>query len=498
MKVLLINPCRTYPKFSRKPTLTLPLGLLYIASVLERESINVKIFDCLLIHDTSIQIKGEIVQHGITDEEFSKALLKYSADVVGITCPFTAQLENHLNAAKLARKIFPDALIISGGPHFSVVNKSFLEDHTFIDCYISGEGEIAMLKLVKALQKGESFSDINGITYRESANSKKRLVKSNPPKVIEDLDSLPLPAYHLIDMEMFFKYQKKGLKSRPYKELRAVSLITSRGCPFGCIFCSIHLHMGKKIRVHSVDSVISHITFLINIYRIRHIEFEDDNLTYKEDRTISLFKKISKMEKLITWNTPNGIRADTLRRSILEIMKRSGCIGLTIAPESGDQDIVNKIIKKRLDLKMIVNVAKWCYELKIPLGAFYLIGFPGETLVNIEKTLDFAKSLFYKYDTEPMLSFAMPLLGTKLFDIVVNNGYNTIDITPYSLSRARSLGMIKTPEFSPEILLTYRNNFNKAIWEMRYRKGTDTLLKKITWVLKKAPRLARRLFFKYY
>jgi len=455
MKVLLINPGRTYYQYSKDIRLGLPLGIMYIASVLEKEAIPVSIFDCLISKQTQIYETSEGKQHGVADEVICNVITKIAPDVVGIACPFTAQIDNLLHTAKIVKKVKPTVFIVAGGPHFSIEDQNFLKQNLQLDGFISGEGEVAMLQLVKSLEKSQSLKTVKGLTYRKTDSQGHFVVYSNPPEFITDLDSLPLPAYHLIDMNMFFKYQARGLISRPGKKTRAISMVTSRGCPFNCVFCSIHLHMGKKVRVHSVDYVVSHIKHVIEQYKVDHIFFEDDNLTYYPKRINKILELMINEKIKICWNTPNGVRADTLNANLLKTMKRTGCTDLTIGVESGDQGTLDNIIRKKLNLRDVVQTAKLCYRAKIDLSAFFVIGFPGETEKQIQKTISFAAILYKKFNVQPLLMLATPLPGTKLYRDVINDGYLASEITPKSLSCATSpfgKGLIRTPEFSPSDL----------------------------------------------
>ena len=455
MKVLLINPGRFYYKYSKDIRLGLPLGIMYIASVLEQESVPVSIFDCLISGQTQIHETPEGTHHGVADKVICDIITKTAPDIVGITCPFTAQVDNLLHTAKIVKKLNPQIFIVAGGPHFSIANHNFLKHNLQIDGFISGEGEVAMLQLVKALQEKRSLETVKGLVFRTADSQGHLIVRANPPEFIDNPDWLPLPAYHLIDMNMFFKYQARGLIARPGEQTRAISMVTSRGCPFNCVFCSIHLHMGKKFRVHSADYVISHIKHVIKQYKVDHIFFEDDNLTLHPKRINRILELMIQERIQIGWNTPNGVRADTLNAKLLKIIKQTGCTDLTIGVESGDQDTLDKIIRKKLNLRDVVQAAKLCYKAKIDLSAFFVIGFPGETEKKIQRTINFAAMLYKKYKVQPLLMLATPLPGTKLYRDVIHDGYLASEITPKSLSCATSpfgKGLIATPEFSPSDL----------------------------------------------
>jgi radical SAM superfamily enzyme YgiQ (UPF0313 family) len=488
MKVLLINPARTYYSGSKGVRLGLPLGLMYVAAHLEKNGLAVKIFDSLIHADTAIIQHPEYTYHGVPDGILQAEIIKEKPDLVGITCPFTAQIRNTIKTANLIKQIDPKIFIVVGGPHFAVLGKQFLQENETVQAAVIGEGEQVMLELAKSLSDKKSFYGIKGLIFRDPKTNE---AVANPPQLINDLDSLSLPAYHLIDMERYFNFLSQGLSARPNKHKRSISMITSRGCPFNCVFCSIHLHMGKPWRAHSADYVFSHIKFLVNNYQIKHLSFEDDNFTFKPERCEKIIDQLIDNEVNISWDTPNGVRADTLNENLLRKMKKSGCEELIVGTESGDQETLDKIINKNLKLEKIVAVAAWCKKLKIRLRSFFVIGFPGETKEKIQKTIDFAYRLYKKYNVFPNLMIATPLFGTRLYDIVMANGYLTKDITPENLALAKQAygqGMIKTSEFNPRELRKFalqlesriaRLNLVRKIFNPKfYFKGLKLILAK--------------------
>ena len=466
MKVLLINPSKIHLHGTKGVRLGLPLSLMYIAAVLEENSISVKIFDSLISKATEIIEYPKYTYHGVPDYYLKKIIEKEKPTVVGITNPFTSQIESTIKVARLVKEINSDIFIVIGGPHFAVLGKQFLEENYDVDVAIAGEGEMAMLELVNALKNKKSYNNIKGLIFRSKDSQNNIEIKNNYLEPIKNLDDLPLPAYHLIDVERYFHFLEKGLSSRPNKYKSSISMITSRGCPYNCIFCSIHLHMGKLWRAHSVDYVISHIEHVINKYNVKHISFEDDNFTFNPQRCENIINQILKKKININWDTPNGIRVDTLNENLLSKMKKSGCQELIVATESGDQDTLDNIIKKSLKLENIIQVAQWCKKLKIKLRSFFVIGFPGETKIKIQKTIDFAFMLYKKFDVKPNLSFATPLVGTKLHDIVIKNKYLAKKFTPENLAVATQAGgdgMIKTKEFNPRDLNRFYQQLERRI-----------------------------------
>ena len=470
MKILLINPSRNYHKKSKGVRLGLPLGLMYIASVLEKEAYDVALFDCLISDGTRIKDLPDDVHHGVDDDYFKTIIQKEAPDIVGLSSPFTAQLDNLTHAAKLVKEVNTHIHIVAGGPHFAVTDKEYLLQNSNIDSFVIGEGEIPMLQLVRAIQEGKSFDHIHGLAYKETNQSGQLETKSTSPERLRPLDDLPFPAYHLIDMDLFFSFQSQGLSARLDTQKRTISMITSRGCPFDCVFCSVHLHMGKKVRAHSAEYVLSHIQHVVDRYDVEYIFFEDDNLTYWAERSQKIFQGIIDNEINLLWSTPNGVRADKLNKALLKTMKEAGCAGLIVGCESGDQEVLDTIVSKNLDLEIVEQVAAWCQELSIQLTAFFVIGFPGETKKNIQNTIDFACKLYENYEVVPLLNIATPLIGSRLYDIVLRKGYLAKEVNPHSLSAATQPiigdGMIQTPEFSPEDLKDFARQLENRMQQI--------------------------------
>ena len=278
----------------------------------------------------------------------------------------------------------------------------------------------------------------------------------------------------------------KRIKYRSAVDLREISMITSRGCPFNCVFCSIHLHMGRRWRGHSEGYVTKHIENVVNKYGVEHIHFEDDNLTLDMKRFENILDEIIKKRIEFSWDTPNGIRADRLTKDMLYKMKKTGCKSLTIGVESGDQFILDNIIDKHLNLGNVINTAQMCQQLGIRLGAFFVIGFPGEKKENMEETIKFALRLKRQYDVDMHLMVATPLYGTKLYEICKEHGYLTRELDPRALSEGTQIdgvGLIKTEDFTPDEIKKLAQNAirlaNKYSLSDYLRKPGRTLRKAV-------------------
>jgi magnesium-protoporphyrin IX monomethyl ester (oxidative) cyclase len=444
MKVLLINPPQTFYPGSDAPAGNLPLGLMYIAAVLEEAGYEAEILDAFMT-DVSVRKVGDSAEIGMTYDRIAEEIRRRKPDIVGISNPFTCQAEHAAKVADIVKEIDSDVPTVVGGPHVSAVPEEFLSEAKNVDIAVMGEGEYTMLDIVKMHEGEKKAEEILGIACRKNH----RIVLTPPRPFLENLDELPYPAYHLVDMESYLNPEK--IEYRSFKE-RAISMITSRGCPFNCVFCSVHLHMGKAFRAHSVNYVVEHIEHVVNKYRVKTIFFEDDNMTFDIERFDAICDRIVERNIKFKWETPNGIRADYLTLDLLRKMKRSGCQSVFFGVESGDQHVLDDIISKSLDLNAVVNVAKMCREIGLNTAAFYIIGFPGEKKEDMWKTVEFALKLKKEYDVGMLLHVATPSCGTRLYYECKKKGYIQENLTPRAFAEVRQTRgspLIGTEDFTP-------------------------------------------------
>jgi magnesium-protoporphyrin IX monomethyl ester (oxidative) cyclase len=328
------------------------------------------------------------------------------------------------------------------------------------DYCIVGEGEISFREFVRAFSDQQSLYDVEGV-----AGIKDGEVVFTSRKVLEDMDQFPFPAYGLIDPDDYLK-SPYLYKSRSAIGEQSISMITSRGCPFDCVFCSIKLHMAKRYRFHSPDYVIKHLKYCINELGINHFHFEDDNISLNKKRFEKILDRIIDEKLTIKWDTPNGIRADTLNYNILEKIKKSGCTSLQLAIESGNQRVLNEVIKKSSDLQKVLEVVKFCSQLEIRLAAFFVIGFPGEQLSEMEETIGLAIRLFKEYNVLPILLFATPLYGTDLYNNALKEGLIEEHFTDKDIATATQFygnPIIETKDFSKQDLKNISESFEKRM-----------------------------------
>jgi len=488
MKILLINPPQTFYPGSERPAGNLPLGLMYIAATLEKAGYATEIIDAFT-NDNEFRKEGQNTIVGLPFEQIKQEIQNRKPTIIGIAGPFTCQIENSVKISVMAKEVDPKIVTVVGGPHVTMVPKEFLEEESSVDIAVAGEGEYTMPEIAEYVEGKKDLSEILGIAYRDEG----RIVLNPPRPFIEKLDELPYPAYDHVDMETYLNPKKIGYRS--FQD-RAISMITSRGCPFNCCFCAVHLHMGKNFRANSAQYVLNHIKYVVEKYKVKNIFFEDDNLTLDTGRFEAICDGIIDNNIKIGWETPNGVRADCLNRELLVKMKESGCQSVFFGVESGDQQVLDKVICKSLDLNRVVEIAKICKDIGLKTGGFYIIGFPGETKQNMQKTVDFAFRLKRDFDVGMHLFIATPSYGTKLYEECKAKGYIKPDLGWNSFASARQpkgMPLISTNEFTPEEV---KEIANRAIEEYKRlsllnhiknpRKALRTALKQPQLILKYA------------
>lgn len=455
MRILLLRPPYLDLESLPPTAVGIPLGMLSVAAYMEKKGHEVMVFDSLLYADNV----GEKTHFGASFERIGRIINDFKPNIIGITNLFSTQMKKALGVAEFMKSVYPDAKIVVGGPHATAKPEEFLSTSN-IDLVVVGEGELTLDAIAEHYEGKKDISEVNGIAYLKDGK-----MQINKPEYIQDLNSIPYPAYHLVDIERYFDLAMKGRGSRFYdifyEPKREITMVTSRGCPYECIFCSIHPTMGYQFRYQSPEYVVNHIELLIKKYGVDFMHFEDDNLTLNQPRFEKILDMILEKGLKFEWDTPNGVRADALGFSLLEKAKRTGVRELRIAIESGNEEFLNKVVKKRLKLGKIVETAQNCKKLKIPLSAFYIIGFPDETKKDIEQTLDYAYDMMKMYNVKPNINFAIPLVGTEMYDIAKEKGYLVDE--DYTKGRMFGMSALKTEHFTPEDLKRFSVDFYKKV-----------------------------------
>lgn len=395
-----------------------PLGLGYIAAVLESMGKEVKIVDCLLEGwNQWVPVSEGIIRIGLSEEQIAGIIREFKPDIVSVNSQFTRQYRNAHEIYRIAKTINPDIITIAGGAHPSVLPEFALKDAN-LDFAVMGEGELTIRELVTALETDPgTIPSIDGIGYTAEGT-----VHINPKtRFIEDLDTILPPAWHLMNVEHYF-----GLDVCHGKRFctRFFSIITSRGCPAKCVFCTAFNVWGRRYRARSARKVVDEIKFLTGHYQIGELLIEDDNFTFDVKRAEEICDLIIEEKLKVRFDTPNGIAAYRLTPGLVLKMKQAGFERINLAIESGNQDALLRIIKKPLRLEKVQEIVEYCHTIDLEVGSFFIIGIPGMTLSQMWDNYRFCRKLKL---FSPFISVATPYPGSDLYTICKEKNYLSQD-----------------------------------------------------------------------
>lgn len=359
-----------------------PLGLAYLAAVLEKNGYSVRILDL------NAQPK--------LSSNFKDILLEDKPGIVGITCltPFYSAV---LSLARITKEV-TTARVIIGGAHATALPEELLKSNV-IDYVVLGEGESTLVELTGSLLNRENKPEsIKGIAYIKDST----FYKTPPREYIQNLDDLPIPARHLLPIDKY--------KSPQYQQSKVTSIITSRGCPYSCIFCDYRFLMGPKFRRRSPQNVVNEIEECIHKYNIQHISFRDSTFTFDEKWIHEFCQLLQDRNLKIDWDC-NG-RVNLVTTKMLDEMKKAGCSLISYGIESGDQGILD-FAHKNLTTEQSIDALKITRKSGIQTLSYIIIGLPGENPQTIRKTINLAIKLDSDYT---QFSLATPFPGTPLYD----------------------------------------------------------------------------------
>jgi anaerobic magnesium-protoporphyrin IX monomethyl ester cyclase len=446
MRICLINPPRIQPKTWGEPSVYQPMDLVYVAAVLE-EKHEVCIIDAPTEGWRKLQeIGGKRLRQGLTNEEIAARIREWTPDMAVITVPFSGWSRAAFETAAIVKEVNKNIVTVLMGLHPSVKPAECLSQPN-IDFVVIGEPEMTVLELADTLEPGDlaELENVRGIAFNKDG----KIVKPPLRPVIEDLDSLPFPARHLLPMKEFFEAATKRPISGNLKK-PSIRMLTSRGCGHACIFCSNYIVMGRKWRARSAENVVREIEQIVRDYGVKQIDFLDDNMTLDRERMLKICDFIIAKKLNVEWCTPNGVRADCLDEELLAKMKKAGCKRILVAPESGVQRVVDEVINKRQDLKKVEEAVSAAKKAGIEVGCFFILGMPGETKEDMKATIAFAHKLRRLGADRFYFSYATPLYGTELYERSKRNGFLKSGLTDEDLAAVEPL--IETPEFTADDL----------------------------------------------
>jgi magnesium-protoporphyrin IX monomethyl ester (oxidative) cyclase len=460
--ILFINPQWQFTKETSLANMyteiSFPLGIGYLSAVLEKEGWNVGVLDALAEGWDNLEEEENRFVRGLGREEIKNRVRKFKPDIVGIGSPFSSQSSMAHRMAEIVKEVDRNITIILGGAYPSSEPEKVASDKN-VDYVFIGEAE----KSLPAFLKGENPRKIPGLMFKHDGE----LVSTGLPERVKNLDDIPFPAYHLFSMDKYFKTLEGGsiTRGKSLHKSNSFTIITSRGCPFNCIFCAVNTVTGKKWRIRSPNNVVDEIQFLVEEYGVTHFLLEDDNMTFDKKRFGEICDEIVRRGIKITWETPNGVRGDRLDLDLARKMKEAGCERVRIAIENGNQEFLTKTVQKGLNLEKALKGIKAALESGLNVDCFFMYGVPGENEQTLKDTYDFAMNIT-KMGANPLVGMAFPIPGTRMYDVCKKEGYLTKEPDWVDMQSRMEKSIIKTEEFSPEDIVGWLHKTRIGRWKI--------------------------------
>ena len=427
MKITLVNP--PYPPSVHSHPPFIPLGLAYLGAVAEQAGHEVTIIDCQA--------------EKLTYEAFRSRIARTPSEVIGVTAT-TLLYKSAMKLITLAKQTQPQAVTVLGGSHGTFWDENALNEYPSLDIVVRREGEQTFIELLERLQTKSSLSNLLGITYR----NKEKIVRNADRPFIEDLDSLPFPAHHLIPLEKL-KHNGKIL----------IPLVSSRGCVYWCDFCSTVRMFGRGYRMRSAKNVVDEMQFVHDKYGVDQVTFYDDAFTVDRDRVIEICDELHARKLHMIWDC--GTRVDMVDRELMKTMRDAGCIAVWLGVESGSEAILGAM-NKSIKLDQTRLAYKTAHDVGLMTIANVVLGFPGETEQTARETIRFVKEL----DPDDVGFYvATPYPGTPMYEQVIKNGWLRVtDFDKYDTANPT----FETPQLSMERIREIRY---KAYQQFYLRPG---------------------------
>ena len=435
MKITLLNPrLKTW-----SPNAYVPLGLGYIAASLEQAGHYVEIIDLNVQRVNNTQLQKRLV----------------GSEIIGMTGMIT-EYQTLLGLVDVVKAANAEARVVLGGPLATALPQKLLQE-SGADFIVLGEGEKTIVDLVSAIESGGDYSDIKGIAFKTDG----RINITEPVEPIADLDTIPFPARHLLDMKRYIKdhFESFGIKIRGFGRVRSTNLVSSRGCPYSCTFCFKDM-WGHKWRGRSPENIIREMELLYDTHNVNGFFFNDDTFVLDRERVLEFCRQLIDKKMNIVWYC-NG-RVNLMTEEMLAAMYASGCRGIAYGIESGNQQVLDSM-KKNETLDQVREVVAWTKQAGIHVTGYFMLGMLGETRATIHETMAFARELELDFHG---FSLTTPIPGTELYDSALEAGLisgDKTDLGEWSLHTNANL----TRDCSDDELVDFAN---EAFREFYLRK----------------------------
>lgn len=498
-KVLLINPpgkVFIFPDGSpaHRKHCTPPLGIAYLAAAAREAGYEPHVIDILAEGYGNEEFREPFLIYGLPWETVKERILVFQPDVVGISVLFSSIIAESLGLAESIKTLLPDVPVVLGGQHPSGAAVEVMA-YPQVDFVMCGEADLSFPRLLDALNGAIPIESVSGLLYRKDGKvfdtraGIKSMVKGSTWAYYDrkasgvplDLDALPRPAWDLFDFSHYWQTDVRYGGGDVARD-RFIVMATTRGCPHVCSFCTSPLQSGfKAYRKRSIESVVDEVQWLVSTMDVQEIHFVDDNFNVGKAHAKRLMEQFIERFPGILFSATGGTEVNSVDDEVADLMARSGFYKVQLAIEAGDQEVQNSHVDKKVKINRVPEVIHMLKSRGIETRGLFMVGFPGETRAQIQRTIDLALSLDFD---DFYISLVTPLPGTPLFDECVEKGLLT---EQYNFGDVRySLASIRLPDTTIEELQTLRRSVWREAFEERQRRLAESGGKKTHFIDRKS------------
>nr|VFK66171.1 MAG: Radical SAM superfamily enzyme YgiQ, UPF0313 family [Candidatus Kentron sp. UNK]VFK70965.1 MAG: Radical SAM superfamily enzyme YgiQ, UPF0313 family [Candidatus Kentron sp. UNK] len=407
MNIILVHP---YIRAMEKTFLSEPLGLVCLATHAEKvfkEKVRISILDLYAMGARSPVKNGDYYYLGVHDEAvIAEELAKLQPDLVGITCNFTAYVDDSLDVANIVKHHFPDVPIVMGGAHPTIEAAETLRQCLSVDYVVRGEGEIIFENLIRYLLGEIAIESINGLTYRKDGE----IVFNLKMDLIKDIDTLPIPDRKYIDQRAYKYFNKQTVwyvRKQP-----VATIMTSRGCPYKCVFCSTKVVWERNWRPRSLELVFQEIEMLHREYGFREIVINDDQFMLKKSRTHAFCDYFIEKNYDLCFSVDAGISIWLVDADLMKKMRKAGFYALRFPIDSGCEKTLD-YIRKPVKLDKASALIDEACRLGFWTSSNIIVGFPHETREEVNESIGYIYNSVLDFTS---FIIAKPQAGSEMYE----------------------------------------------------------------------------------
>ncbi len=413
-RILLISPpgkITVTPEGSRERKLAVPpLGLAYLAAQLRNDGFEVKIIDSLIEGYENEMVDGLTITYGLNDQDIIRGIADFKPDMVGVSCLFSNRASDALHLGELSKQVFPDVPVVFGGQHPSGLPNLVREKA--VDFILFGEADLAFTKLIRCLNEDGDLKQVPQLVMQEGDSFWK-----SPVQLYPEVDEIPFPAWDLVNLP---KYWSAGLAEYEVNSgglNKFMVMISSRGCPHACEFCTSPLMSGRKFRRREIQDVVDEIRLYRDQYGITEVHFWDDNFFISQAWVKKLLRAVIDAFPGMAFQVPSGAEINAIDDEIIDLIAEAGFKKLFLAIESANDDVQLARIDKKVKLDRVSEVVEKVRRKGIITEGSFMVGFPNETKAQMDNTFQRATELGLDRIS---ISLVNPLPGTPLYDECVD------------------------------------------------------------------------------